>query len=223
MSAPAEGTHMVVPQGIDAVTGEALTTLGALGCVTGLYPAGSAVAAVATGGPLTQPTTATRDLITAVRADLQQEVQGVDLLDPSRLYIRHAPRGGTSQNFNLWMHRNIDIPGAWYYVADNGDLKQFWASQAITLESHLQRGVRQGYMLEHRHTTPTGLPGWRTIVHQVNFDTATMTNLMENTTRTILRIGRETPVELVRNPQGERTSNPPGQSGIERPTGFPSA
>ena len=128
------------------------------------------------------------------------EGRGLSLLDPTRLIIPPGIKEGVSTTHDLWRHRNSNLPGMWFYLADNGDLRQFWAHVAEKLEGAYQAGKRQCTLAEPRWLGPKDSVGWYTVFHTVDFDKATMTNEVHATTRTILRLIQGSPVWSMRAP-----------------------
>ena len=188
------------------------------------YAGGSDLVSTGTGGPTrsqsTTANTASQELVGIVRDGPHNNPYGTDMCDPRRLSLQRAPREGTETRRTLWSCRNAGIAGAWYYLADNGDLKQFWACQALQLEEHFTRGVRQCVLTEPTHIGPTSEMGWRTTVYRVDFDEAEMTNLVENTTRSIIRLQQGTPLSLLAPPRtGETASQAGNRAGVLTPQG----
>ena len=121
------------------------------------------------------------------------EGRGTSLLDPYRLFVGPCPKEGVVTTHDLWRRRNIDLQGMWFYLLDNGDLKQFWAHSAEQLETPYKAGKRRCTLVEPRWLGPQDPVGWRTIVHTIDFDKATMTNEVYDITRTILRLVQGSP------------------------------
>ena len=153
-------------------------------------------------GPNTPGDKATKDLIARVKKDLPTWYT-TDMLSPDVLYVNSSPKKVEHKTISLWNSRFIEQEGMWFYADDNGGLKQFWASQARVLEHRWRKGDRECCLLSPNYTSNTHVDGWRSIVHTVNFAEATMTNEMDQTIRTILRLEKGTPVSLLAQPDAE--------------------